>query len=384
MKNVYLDYAATTPTDPEVVHAMEPYFMEVFGNPSSLHSFGKEARFAVEKARETVASFLGAKADEVVFTSGGTESNNTAIKGIAFANRSRGNHIVTSAIEHHAVSDPCDFLLGQGFSVTTLPVDGYGLVSPDDVRKAITGKTILVSIMHANNEIGTIEPIAEIGWISRAAGIPFHVDAVQTFGHIPLQVNDLDIDLLSASAHKLYGPKGVGVLYVRNGTTMMPFMHGGPQEKGMRASTHNVPGIVGFAKAVEIAQMKNEDDSQRILRLRKRLIDGITERVRYAKLNGHPELRLSGNVNMSFKNAEGELLVLHLDGRGIACSTGSACSSESAAGSHVMEAIGVKTHRTGGSVRFSLGRHTTEEDIDYVVAVLSEVVEEVRAFSFFE
>ncbi|NTU43537.1 MAG: cysteine desulfurase [Nitrospirales bacterium] len=382
VKKVYLDYAATTPVDPEVLKAMTPYFTECFGNPSSLHSFGKKAKAALEKSRETAAAFIGASGNEIVFTSGGTESNNAAIKGVAYANLSRGNHIITTAIEHRSVLDPCEFLAGQGFTVTVLPVDETGLVSPDDVRKAMTKRTILLSVMHGNNEIGTIEPIKEIGMIARSAGVCFHVDAVQTFGQIPLQVNDLGIDLLSASGHKFYGPKGVGLLYIRGGTKLTSFMHGGQQERGKRASTHNVPGIVGLAKAVEIAGERMEADSEKIRRLRERLIEGVSARVRHASLNGQREARLPGNVNFSFKNAEGELLMRHLDAKGLACSTASACASESGGGSHVLEAIGALSHKTGGAVRFSLGRHTTEEDIAYLLDQLPEVVREVRRLAF--
>ncbi len=289
MKAIYLDYAATTPVDPEVVEAMHPYFRETFGNPSSIHSFGQQARSAVEDAREKVASSLGAKPAEIVFTSGGTESDNFAIKGIAYANRRKGNHIITTAIEHHAVLEPCHFLEREGFEVTFLPVDSHGLVDPQDVAKAITGRTVLVSVMHANNEIGTLQPIAEIGKIVRERGVCFHTDAVQTFGHVPFTVGDLTVDLLSLSAHKLYGPKGIGALYIRQGVRLEPHMHGGEQEGKRRASTHNVPGIVGLAKAVELAEKLMPEETDRITALRDKLIRGLLDRIDRVRLNGHPE-----------------------------------------------------------------------------------------------
>lgn len=379
MRRVYLDNAATTPVEPEVVEAMLPYFTRVYGNPMSAHAFGREARAAIEGARGTVAGLLGSKSEEVVFTSGGSESNNHAIKGVALANRARGDHIITSCIEHHSVLDPCRFLATQGFTVTVLPVDPMGFVSPDDIKKAITTKTLLVTLMHANNEIGTFQPIAEIGRITREAGVYLHVDAVQTFGHIPFKVEELSADLLSLSAHKLYGPKGVGALYVRDGTRLTPLLHGGGQEDARRASTHNVPGIAGFARAVEIASARSGEDLGHITRLRKKLIQGILGSVGNTRLNGHPELRLPGNTNISFGNADGELLMFYLDREGIACSTGAACSAGT--GSHVLEAIGLSTNAIGGAIRFSLGRHNTEEDIDYVLEKVPGVVRSIRALS---
>ena len=384
MKRIYLDYAATTPAAPAVVEAMLPFFSGVFGNPSSTHAFGKEARDAVEKARETLAHFIGAKPQEIVFTSGGTESNNTALKGIALANRNRGNHIITSSIEHHSITESCAFLEKNGFSVTYLPVDREGFVSPDEVRKHISRKTILLSLMHANNEIGTLQPIAEIASIAKAEGIYFHTDAVQTFGHLPVEVESLHLDLLSVSAHKLYGPKGVGALYVRSGTRISPFLHGGTQERGRRASTHNVPGIVGFVKAVEIARADAFNEGKRLVPMRDRLIRGILERVRHACLNGHPSKRLPGNVNVSFRGVEGELVLLSLDKKGIACSTGSACSAESTGPSHVLLALGLPHDLVAGSLRLTLGKFTREEEIDSVLEVLPAVVEEIRSLSFFE
>jgi len=381
MKAIYLDNAATTPVDPGVIEAMLPYFRDTFGNPSSIHSFGQKARAAVEDAREKVASFLGAKPAEIIFTSGGTESDNFAIKGIAYANRKKGNHIITSAIEHHAVMEPCHFLEREGFEVTFLPVDSHGLVDPQDVTRAITGRTILVSIMHANNEIGTLQPIAEIGKIARERGVCFHTDAVQTFGHIPFTVGDLNADLLSLSAHKLYGPKGVGALFVRQGTRLEPHMHGGEQEGKRRASTHNVPGIVGLAKAVKLAEMTMAEEETRITGLRNRLIRGIFDRIDRVRLNGHPEKRLANNVNVSMEYCEGEAMILSLDLMGIACSTGSACSSTSVEPSHVLRAVGLSVDQTRGSLRFSLGRYTEENEIDQVIDVLPKIVKHLRAMS---
>jgi cysteine desulfurase len=381
MRKIYLDYAATTPTDPEVVGAMLPYFSETFGNPSSAHEFGRDARAAVEAAREKVADLLGAKAAEIVFTSGGTESNNFAIKGVAYANRNKGDHIITSSIEHHAVTEPCHFLEKQGFEVTFLPVDRYGMVDPDTVGKAITDRTILISVMHANNEIGSIQPIAEIGRLAREKGIYFHTDAVQTFAHIPFTVESLNVDLLSLSAHKLYGPKGVGAIYVRKGTRISSFMHGGEQEGKRRASTHNVPGIVGLSSAVKIAKEKLQNEMATQTRLRDRLISGILERIDHSRLNGHPTERLPNNVNVSIEFVEGESMLLSLDMEGIACSTGSACSSGSLDPSHVLLAIGLSHEMAHGSLRFSLGRFTEEGDIDRVLEALAPIVEKLRRMS---
>jgi cysteine desulfurase len=376
-----MDYAATTPTDQRVVEAMMPYFGEIYGNPSSLHGFGQEARAAMEEARAKIAAFLGAKPAEIVFTSGGTESDNFAIKGVAWANRKKGDHVITSAIEHHAVLETCRFLEKEGFRVTYLPVDGDGLVDPADVVKAITDRTILISIMHANNEIGTIQPIAEIGRIAKEKGICFHTDAVQTFGHLPFTVDDLNIDLLSASAHKLYGPKGMGLLYIRKGTRITPLVHGGDQENGRRASTQNVPGIVGFGKAVELAAATLQEEVVRLTLLRDRFIQGIFERIDGIRLNGHPARRLPNNINLSVESIEGEGMILSLDMMGIACSTGSACSSSSLEPSHVLLAIGLPHELSHGSLRFSLGMYTKEGDIDAVLEALPQVVGRLRAMS---
>jgi cysteine desulfurase len=381
MRKIYLDYAATTPTDPQVVKAMLPYFSEAFGNPSSAHEFGREAAAAVAAARENVAALLGVKAPEIVFTSGGTESNNFAIKGVAYANRSKGNHIITSSIEHHAVTEPCHFLEKQGFEVTVLPVDRYGMIDPDTVRKAITDRTILISIMHANNEIGTIQPIAEIGKLAREKGIYLHTDAVQTFAHIPFTAEGLNVDLLSLSAHKLYGPKGVGAIYIRKGARITSFMQGGEQEGKRRASTHNVPGIVGLSRAVDMAREKLQEEMAIQTRLRDRLIKGILERIDRSRLNGHPTERLPNNVNVSIEFVEGESMLLSLDMEGIACSTGSACSSASLDPSHVLLAIGLSHEMAHGSLRFSLGRFTEEGDLDRLLETLPPIVERLRRMS---
>jgi cysteine desulfurase len=381
MKRIYFDYAATAPTDPEVLKAMIPYFTDKFGNPSSLHSFGQEAKEGIEQARENIASFIGANPEEIVFTSGGTESNNFALKGVAYANQNKGNHIITTAIEHHAITEPCKFMEKQGFKVTYLQVDKHGLVDPGDVKKAVTDKTILISVMHANNEIGVIQPIQEIGKIAKEKGIYFHTDAVQTFGHLPVNVDELNVDLLSASAHKLYGPKGVGALYIRKGTRILSFMHGGDQENNRRASTHNVPGIVGFGKAAQLAKDKMEEEVKKLIPLRDKLIKGILDNIEYSRLNGHPEKRLPNNVNVSVEYVEGESMILSLDLEGIACSTGSACTSSSLEPSHVLLAIGLPHEIAHGSLRFTLGRYTGEEDIDYVLEVLPGIVKRLRSMS---
>ena len=383
MKRIYLDYAATTPTHPEVVKAMLPYFTDAFGNPSSIHSLGQETKAAIEEARDKVARLIGARSEEIVFTSGGTEADNFAVKGVAYANRQRGNHIITTSIEHHAVLEPCKFLEGQGFEVTYLPIDKYGLVDPEDVRKAITDKTVLISVMHANNEIGTIEPIPEIAKIAQRQEIYFHTDAVQTIGHIPVNVDALGVDLLSISAHKIYGPKGIGALYIRKGTRIVPFMHGGEQERGRRASTENVPAIVGFGKAVEIAESEMQDEMERLTSLRDELIRGLFERMEGIYLNGHPSQRLPSNVNISVEFVEGESMAISLDLDGIAASTGSACASNAIEASHVLLALGLPAWLCHGSLRLSLGRETTREDMERVLEVLPRIVSRLRAMSPF-
>ncbi len=381
MERIYLDYAATTPVHPEVTKAMLPYFTEVFGNPSSIYADGLEAKEAIEEARVKVAKLIGARDEEIVFTGGGTEADNFALEGVAFANESKGNHIITSSIEHHAVMETCKFLGKRGFKITYLPVNEYGIVDPDSVRKAITDKTILISIMHANNEVGTIEPIAEIGRVAQEAKVYFHTDAVQTVGHIPVDVNELGVDLLSMSAHKLYGPKGVGALYIRKGTKLTPFMHGGDQERNRRASTENVPGIVGFGKAAELALPEMDQEAQRLTGLRDRLIKGLQERIDRIHLNGHPANRLPNNVNVSIDFVEGESILLNLDLEGISASTGSACTSSSLEPSFVLLAMGLSHEQAHGSLRFTLGKWTTEEDINRVLEVSPGVITKLRAMS---
>lgn len=381
MRRIYLDYAATTPTHPEVVKAMLPYFADAFGNPSSIHSYGQEAKGAVEEARGKIAEFIDARSKEIVFTSGGTEADNLALKGVAYANEHKGNHIVTTSIEHHAILETCKFLQERGFEITYLPVDECGLVDPQDVKKAITDKTVLISIMHANNEIGTIEPIAEIGRIAKEKEIYFHTDSAQTFGHLPVSVDDLNVDLLSISAHKLYGPKGIGALYVRKGTRLTPFMQGGEQERGYRAGTENVPAIVGFGRAVELAQQEMEKEAERLTYLRDKLIKGFLERVGHIHLNGHPTRRLPNNVNVSVDFVEGESMILNLDLEGVCASTGSACSSSSLEPSHVLLALGHSPEQAYSSLRFTLGRENTVEDIERVLEILPRIVARLRAMS---
>jgi len=384
MKRIYMDHAATTPTDIEVVKEMEPYFTQKYGNPNSIHSFGQEAKEAVEEAREKIARLIGANPSEIVFTAGGTEADNYAIKGIAWANQKKGNHIITSKIEHHAVSHSCHFLEKHKFNVTYLPVDKYGLINPDDVKRAITNKTILVTILHANNEIGTIEPIKEIGKIVKGAGLYFHTDSVQTVGHIPIDVNDLGVDMLSLSGHKLYGPNGVGVLYLRKGTKIDSLMDGGGQEKNRRAGTENVAGIVGIGKAAELAEKRlAQGEEDKIIKLRDKLIKNIMNKVENVRLNGHPTNRLPGNVNFCFEFIEGESMLLNLDMEGVAASSGSACTSGSLEPSHVLLAIGLPPEIAHGSLRLTLGKDNTEEDIDYVIDILPKIIEKLRALSPF-
>ena len=381
MRRIYLDHAATTPTRPEVVKSMLPFFTDSFGNPSSIHSYGQEAKGAVEEARTKVAELIGARSEEIVFTSGGTEADNYALKGVAYANKPKGNHIITTSIEHHAVLEVCKFLGRRGFRITYLPVDKYGLVDPQDVRKAITDKTILISVMHANNEVGTIEPVEEIGRIAREAGVYFHSDAVQTVGHIPVNVDKLKVDLLSISAHKLYGPKGAGVLYIRKGTKLVSLMHGGEHEKRRRAGTENVPAIVGLGKAVELAGQEVGKEAERLAYLRDKLIEGLGEKIDHIRLNGHPTRRLPNNVNVSIDFVEGESMLLNLDLAGICASTGSACSSASLEPSHVLLALGLSPEQAHGSLRFTLGRENTEADVERVLEVLPGIVARLRAMS---
>lgn len=380
MKRIYLDYAATTPTHADVIQAMLPHFTDSFGNPSSIYSYGQEAKGAVEKAREQVATLIGAHDEEIVFTSGGTEADNFAIEGAALANPER-NHVITSATEHHAVIETCRFLERRGFRVTYLPVDKEGLVNPTDVKNTITDKTRLISIMHANNEIGTIQPIKELAAIAREAGVLIHTDAVQTVGQIPVNVDDLGVDLLSISAHKLYGPKGVGALYIRKGTRLVPFMHGGGQERNRRGGTENVPGIVGLGKATEIAHEGMTEEIERQTQLRDRLINSILEQIDGVRLNGHRAKRLPNNINVSIDYVEGESMLLNLDLENICASTGSACSSSSLEASHVLLALGLAHEQAHSSLRFTVGKWTTDEDIDRVLEVLPRIVARLRAMS---
>jgi cysteine desulfurase len=378
---IYMDHAATTAVKPAVVEAMLPYLHNRFGNPSSIYSIAQESKKVVESARETVARALGAEPGEIYFTSGGTESDNWALKGVAVSNRKKGDHIVTSAIEHHAVLHPAQYLEKQGFRVTYLPVDSSGLVDPGALEDSITDKTILISIMTANNEIGTIEPIRELGSIARSHGIPFHTDAVQAVGHIPLSVKDDNIDLLSLSAHKFYGPKGMGALYIRKGIRIDPLLHGGGQERNRRAGTENLAGIVGLATALDIALRTMKDEADRLRHLRDRLIGGLLSSVPYTRLNGHPTQRLPGNVNVSVEFVEGESMLLLLDRFGICASTGSACTSGSLEPSHVLMAIGLAHEVAHGSLRLTLGDENTEEDVNKVLDAVPEVVTKLRAMS---
>ncbi len=378
-RRVYLDHNASTPVHPEVLAEMLPYFSDVFGNPSSVHAFGRAAREAVDVARERVAGFLSVRPEEVVFTSGGTESDNFAVKGLALA-RGRG-HLITSRIEHHAVLRTCEALESQGFDVTYLPVDDQGRLDPDDVKRAIRPDTIAISVMHANSEVGTIQPIAEIGAVAREHGVPLHVDAVQTFGKIPIDVDAMGVGLMSFSGHKIYGPKGVAALYIRRGTKMLAIQHGGEHERRRRAGTENTAGIVGFGKAVEVRGREMAGEAVRLAALRDRLWEGIRARVPEARLNGELAPRLPGTANIVFHHVESESIVLGLDLKGIAVSAGSACTSGNVEPSYVLVAMGVPVDWAMGAVRFSLGRSTTAEDIDYVVDAIEPIVRKLREAS---
>jgi cysteine desulfurase len=377
-KRIYCDHSATTPLDEEVLNEMLPFFRENFGNASSVYKEGRESRKAVELARDRVAKAIGAEPNEIYFTSSGTESDNWVLRGIS---TKKGKHIITSSIEHPAVLETCKDLEKKGYEVTYLPVDEDGLVSPQMVKDAIRDDTILVSIMFANNEIGTIQPVAEIGQICKSMGVPFHTDAVQAVGNVPINVKELNIDFLSMSAHKFYGPKGVGALYVRKGLRLSNFLTGGHQERGRRASTENVPGIVGLGKAIEIATSDIESKSAYLRKLRNRAIERIEKEIPYVKLNGHREKRLPGHVNFSFRYIEGESILLMLDLNGIAASSGSACSSGSLDPSHVLLAIGLSHEVAHGSLRLTFGRDNTMEEIDFVVDKLKEIVERLRFMS---
>lgn len=380
-RSVYVDNAATTPVHPEVLEEMLPYFTEKFGNPSSIYSFGREAKEAISSARERVAKALGASPEEIYFTGGGSEADNWAVKGVAFANRDKGNHIITTKIEHHALIHTCEYLEEQGFDVTYLDVDEYGMIDVDQLKKAIKDSTILISIMFANNEIGTIQPIEEIGRIARDKGIYFHTDAVQAVGNVPIDVDKLNIDMLSMSGHKIRGPKGVGILYVRKGVRIHNLIHGGAQERKRRAGTENVASIVGLGKAIELANENLDNHVRRLTYLRDKLISDIMEKIDHVKLNGHPTKRLPNNVNLAFEFIEGESLLLSLDMVGIATSSGSACSSGSLDPSHVLLAIGLPHEIAHGSLRLTLGDINTEEDVEYVLDQLPPIVDRLRALS---
>ncbi len=378
-RTVYLDHNASTPLHPEVLAEMMPYLGEVFGNPSSVHRWGRAAREAVDTARERIARFLGVTPEEIVFTSGGTESDNFAVKGLAGA-RGRG-HLITSRVEHHAVLRSCQALEAAGYEVTYLPVDEHGLVSPEDVKRAIRPDTILISVMHANSEVGTIQPVEEIGALAREHDIPFHVDGVQTVGKVPVDVRGWGIAALSFSGHKIYGPKGAAGLYVRRGTRMVAIQHGGDHERRRRAGTENVPGIVGLGKAVEVRGREMAAEAERLRALRDRLWEGIRSRIPDVRLNGHPSRRLPGTANIAFRHVESESIVLGLDLKGVGVSAGSACTAGHVEPSHVLVAMGLPLDWAMGAVRFSLGRTTTAEDIDYVIECLVPLVHKLRQAS---
>ncbi len=388
MKKIYFDYAATTPVDPRVVKAMLPYFTEKFGNTMSLHSLGQEAKLALEESREQVANLIGVKSKEIIFTSSATESNNLALKGIALARRSLGEggfagHIIISQIEHPCIIESANWLENQGFKITRLSVDKYGLINLQDLKKTIRKDTILVSIIHASNEIGTIQPIEEIGKICKEKKAYFHTDAAQSFGKIPIDVNKMNIDLLTASSHKMYGPKGAACLFIKEGTKIEPLLHGGGHEMGLRSSTVNVAAIVGFAKACQICKKELKKENQRLTKLRDKLIKNLLK-IEGAHLAGHPKRRLPNNTNFWFEFIEGESLAIQLDLQGISASTGSACSSEKLEPSHVLLAIGLKHQEAHGSLRLTLGRWTKEKDIDYVSKVLPGIIKKLREISPFK
>jgi cysteine desulfurase len=404
-KKIYLDYAATTPVDPRVIKVMLPYFTKKFGNTMSLHSFGQEAKGVLEQSRGKVADLIGVKPEEIIFTSSATESNNLALKGVALAYmgfnndgnfskndkgklacqniKDKAGHIIISSIEHACVSESAKWLEIQGFKITKIKVDKYGLVNPEDIKKEIRKNTILVSVMYANNEIGTIQPIEEISKICRAKKVFFHTDAAQSFGKIPIDVNKMNIDLLTASSHKMYGPKGVACLYVRDGIKLVPILHGGGHELGLRPSTINLPAIIGFAKACEICKREMKEEAKRLTKLRDKLINRVLK-IKGSYLNGHAKKRLSNNVNFSFPFVEGESIVIQLDLLDVAVSTGSACSSTKLEPSHVLLAIGLKPEQAHGSLRLTLGRWTTEKEIDHVLKILPEIVKKFRKISPFK
>jgi len=381
---IYLDNAATTPVDPQVLKKILPYFTNIFGNTMGICSVSQRAAKALESSRQIFAKILNCQKKELIFTSSATESNNLALKGVASANRDKGNHIIISSIEHDCVLESANWLEDQGFTITKIPVDKNGLVDPREIEKAITKKTILVSIIHANNEIGTINPIEEIGKTCRQKGVYFHTDAAQSFGKIPIDVKKMNVDLLTASSHKTYGPKGVALLYIKKGVKIEPVLHGGGQEFGMRSSTVNVAAIVGFAEAAKIATREMEKESKRQTKLRNKIISEITTKIKDVKLNGHKTKRLPNNINLSFKYIEGEAIMMMLDDWGIVVSTGSACSSSKLEPSHVLMAIGLKPQLAQGSIRISLGKYTKEKDINCLIDVLPKVVKKLRKLSPFK
>lgn len=380
MNRVYLDHSATTPVDAAVMEAMQPYYTDEFGNAASIHRFGQEAKAAVEQARSTMARLLGARESEVFFVSGGTEADNLAIKGIAYHHRERGEHIITSKVEHKAVLEACRALEKEGFRVSYLNTDRYGMVNPEDVRKAIEKKTILISLIHANNEVGTLNPIEEIGQIAREKGVYFHTDAVQSFGKVPIEVNRFKVDLLSISGHKFYGPKGIGALYLRRGVGLNKLFHGGNHEMGKRPGTPNVPSIVGLAKAADMMHKNREENARKIGSLRDYFLDQLSERIENIHLNGHREARLYNNLNISFEGCEADALLLSLDMAGIAASAGSACTSGSVDASHVLKAMGLSKKLSHSAIRFTLGKSNTRAQIDYVLENLERIVARMRSF----
>lgn len=381
MREVYLDYSATTPVKKEVLDAMLPFFSEEFGNPSSLYKKGRNAKEAISKARKQVADLIGAKEQQIIFTSGGTESDNWAVKNAAFLYKDKGNHIITTKIEHHALLHTGEFLEENGFEVTYLDVDQYGKISLEELKAAIRPTTTLISIMFANNEVGTIQPIKEIGAIAKEHGIVFHTDAVQALGNIEIDVEAMNIDMLSMSAHKIYGPKGIGALYINRKVKLTKYLHGGAQELKKRAGTENVTGIIGFGKAAELAKNNLQEHVSRLTELRDYFIKKVSDNIDLVSLNGHPEDRLPGNINMTFPYVEGETILLYLDVHGISASSGSACSSSSFQASHVLQALGIKLEDALTSIRFTVGDFTTKEDLDYVLEVMTTIIEKYRSIS---
>ncbi len=381
MREVYMDYSASSPVDPRVVEAMMPYFTESYGNPSSLHYMGREAVEALMGARVKIGELVGSKPEEIIFTSGGTESNNLGIKGAARRSKDKGNHIITTDIEHISTWNICKYLKKEGFETTSIPVDSQGVVDVEKLKESITDKTVLISVMYANGEVGTIEPIREIGEIARDHGVLFHVDAVAAAGKIPIDVERDNIDLMSISSNDIYGPKGTGALFVRKGVRVLPTIHGGGQEKGFRSGTENIPNIVGMGRAAEIAKEEMKEEGERLTKMRDRLIDGIVNHLKDATLNGHPTKRLPNNVSVRFKYIEGESLLLDLEMEGVAASTGSACQSKTLLPSRVLTSMGISHEDTNGSLQFTLGRFNKEEDVDYVLDVMPSIIKRLRAMS---